>query len=57
MHTAGWGLAFTEGDSCVELCPNGRNVESERKNVIDTPKSVQLSLHRFSRKSELFGFS
>ena len=28
---------------------------SAKINVIDTPKSVQLSLHRFTRNSELFG--
>jgi len=36
--------------------PNGRKVENERKNVIDTLQSVQLSVQRFSRNSELFGF-
>jgi len=55
MYTARWGLAFSESDSCVGVCLNGQNVENERKNVIDPPKSVQLSLHRFSRNSELFG--
>ena len=39
MHTARWGLAFSESDSCAELCPGGRNVDNERKKCHLTPLS------------------